>query len=158
MTFEEWWKSGRPDEGSYANEARVWAESGWTARQPEVDALKEELRLARNWGDGDAHNAGVLEAGILKVLVQLRAQVQRLKLTADCEHADGDPECRPYNCNGKGSSTRMRQRDQLRAQVDRDNEAWWAVGCHCGIQPDGSKTHKAVCWLSRVKPKDVDRT
>jgi O-acetylhomoserine/O-acetylserine sulfhydrylase-like pyridoxal-dependent enzyme len=40
--FENWWKSGRPDEGSYANEARVWAESGWAARQAEVDELTVE--------------------------------------------------------------------------------------------------------------------
>jgi hypothetical protein len=38
----------------------------------------------------------------------------------------------------------------LRAQVQRDIEAWWAVGCHCGIQPDGSRTHKAICPLIQI--------
>jgi hypothetical protein len=42
------------------------------------------------------------------------------------------------------------ERDALKAQAQRDIESWWAVGCHCGIQPDGSRTHKAICPLIQI--------
>jgi regulator of replication initiation timing len=40
-----------------------------------------------------------------------------------------------------------KERDAALAQHQRDVEAWWALGCHCGIQPDGTRRHKGACPL-----------
>jgi uncharacterized coiled-coil DUF342 family protein len=100
--FEKIHPSGRPpgDNGSIYHDRRGYFRSGWAARQPEIDGLKEE---ARSW-------KGVAEAQ-RNVIQDLRAQVGAL--TRQRDEARFDVTTRSHNAKALQA-----ENDQIRAQVE----------------------------------------